>query len=98
MGITEDANRVNTLRSYLNFKSRIEITDGRIFHGTFVCVDKQKNIILAQAEEYRQGKEMDDAFYPVMTSFSTDEKRLVGLIMIPGKHLVKVEVEDLDII
>ncbi|KAI8064219.1 hypothetical protein BC940DRAFT_306461 [Gongronella butleri] len=79
-GITADANRINTLRSYLNFKARVHISDGRTFIGTFVCVDKQKNIILAQAEEFRQ-----------------DEKRLVGLIMIPGAHLVKVEVEDLDI-
>ncbi|CAO3592697.1 unnamed protein product [Absidia cylindrospora] len=79
MGIT-DINKVNLLRSYLNFKARIEISDGRIFIGTFVCIDKQKNIILAQAEEHR-----------------TDEKRLVGLVMIPGIHLVKVETEDLDL-
>ncbi|KAI8085202.1 uncharacterized protein BX664DRAFT_338800 [Halteromyces radiatus] len=79
MGIC-DVSKVNLLRSYLNFKARIQITDGRIFIGTFVCVDKQKNIILAQAEEFRQ-----------------EERRLVGLIMIPGIHLVKVETEDLDL-
>jgi small nuclear ribonucleoprotein (snRNP)-like protein len=55
MGITDISN-VHLLRSYLNFKARIEISDGRIFIGTFVCIDKQKNIILAQAEEHRQGK------------------------------------------
>ncbi|CAO3614050.1 unnamed protein product [Cunninghamella blakesleeana] len=80
MGIT-DIDKVNLLRSYLNFKARIQITDGRVFIGTFVCIDKQKNIILAQAEEFRE-----------------EEKRLVGLVMIPGKHLVKVETEDLDAI
>ncbi|KAI8331332.1 hypothetical protein BC941DRAFT_382686 [Chlamydoabsidia padenii] len=79
MGIT-DVNKVNLLRSYLNFKARVEISDGRIFIGTFVCIDKQKNLILAQAEEYRK-----------------DEQRLVGLVMIPGVHLVKMETEDLDL-
>ncbi|CAO3638008.1 hypothetical protein BJ944DRAFT_237512 [Cunninghamella echinulata] len=80
MGIT-DIDKVNLLRSYLNFKTRIQISDGRIFIGTFVCIDKQKNIILAQAEEFRG-----------------EEQRLVGLVMIPGNHLVKVETEDLDAI
>ncbi|KAF1805107.1 hypothetical protein V8B55DRAFT_1494438 [Mucor lusitanicus] len=73
---TENIRRLN---SYLNFKSRIKITDGRTFIGTFVCVDKEKNIILAHTEEFRGA-----------------EKRLVGLIMIPGKHIVKIETEDLD--
>ncbi|KAI8640873.1 hypothetical protein BD408DRAFT_313262, partial [Parasitella parasitica] len=61
--------------------SRIRITDGRIFIGTFVCIDKEKNIILAHTEELRGGS----------------KKRLVGLVMIPGKHIVKIETEDLDV-
>lgn len=47
---------IKQLTSYLNFKSRIKITDGRIFIGTFVCIDKEKNIILVHTEEYRGGK------------------------------------------
>lgn len=47
---------IKQLTSYLNFKSRIKITDGRIFIGTFVCIDKGKNIILIHTEEYRGGK------------------------------------------
>lgn len=47
---------IKQLASYLNFKSRIKITDGRIFIGTFVCIDKEKNIILVHTEEYRGGK------------------------------------------
>lgn len=49
---TENIRRLN---SYLNFKSRIKITDGRTFIGTFVCIDKEKNIILAHTEEFRGG-------------------------------------------
>ncbi|KAI8885068.1 Sm-like ribonucleoprotein [Backusella circina FSU 941] len=72
---------IKRLTSYLFINLRIKITDGRVFIGTFVCVDKEKNIILAQAEEFRGG----------------NEKRLVGLVMIPGNHLVKVETEDMDV-
>ncbi|KAI8364580.1 hypothetical protein BD560DRAFT_402795 [Blakeslea trispora] len=74
-----DTENIRKLQSYLNFKSRVRISDGRVFIGTFVCIDKDKNMILAQTEEFRG-----------------TEKRLVGLVMIPGKHLVKVEAEDLD--
>ncbi|CAO3689828.1 unnamed protein product [Rhizopus microsporus] len=45
-----------------------------------MCVDKQKNVILANTKEYRGA-----------------EERLVGLVMIPGKHLVKMETEDLEV-
>ncbi|ORY90499.1 hypothetical protein BCR43DRAFT_499400 [Syncephalastrum racemosum] len=76
-----EPDNVKELRSCLNFKARVHISDGRVFIGTFVCTDKQKNIILAHTEEFR-GR----------------EQRLVGLVMIPGKHLVKIETEDLDTI
>ncbi|KAJ8662664.1 hypothetical protein O0I10_001628 [Lichtheimia ornata] len=74
-----DTDNIARLRGYLNHKARIAITDGRVFIGTFVCTDKQKNIILAHTTEYRG-----------------DEHRIVGLVMIPGKHLVKMEIEDLE--
>lgn len=51
-----ESDKIKKLASYLNFKSRVKITDGRTFIGTFVCIDKQKNIILAHTEEFRGGK------------------------------------------
>lgn len=51
-----DTDNIRKLESYLNFKSRIKITDGRLFIGTFVCIDKEKNIILAHTEEFRERK------------------------------------------
>jgi small nuclear ribonucleoprotein (snRNP)-like protein len=51
-----DSSNVAQLRSYLNHKARIKVSDGRIFIGLFVCTDKDKNTILAHAEEYRGGK------------------------------------------
>lgn len=32
-----------------------------------------------------------------MSNSLLDERRLVGLVMIPGKHIVKIETEDLDV-
>ncbi|TPX64398.1 hypothetical protein SpCBS45565_g05913 [Spizellomyces sp. 'palustris'] len=71
-----DSARIQRLRDYLNHKARITISDGRIFIGHFVCIDKGQNTILAGAEEFKNG-----------------ERRFVGLIMVPGKHLIKAEFE-----
>nr|CAG8661095.1 2560_t:CDS:2 [Entrophospora candida] len=78
--ISQDTPKIQQLRSYLNLRARITISDGRIFNGTFMCIDKYKNIILSQTEEFRN-----------------EQKRFVGLVMIPGKHLVKAEIEDLEV-
>ncbi|KAI9090075.1 hypothetical protein DFS34DRAFT_585279 [Phlyctochytrium arcticum] len=72
---------VKQLRQYLNARSRVTISDGRKFVGNFVCIDKGRNMILSFAEE----------FHP-----DTVEGRFVGLIMIPGNHLMKVELENPD--
>ncbi|KAJ3309064.1 hypothetical protein HDU76_003742, partial [Blyttiomyces sp. JEL0837] len=45
---------VAKLRDMLNLKTRVMITDGRVFTGIFMCVDKDKNIILSGAEEFRE--------------------------------------------
>ncbi|KAI8592587.1 small nuclear ribonucleoprotein family member-like protein [Geranomyces variabilis] len=68
--------RAEKLASLLNERMRITISDGRVFVGYFMCIDRDRNTILAAADE-----------------FKNDERRFVGLIMIPGNHLVKAEVE-----
>lgn len=77
----EDTPAVARLRSLLNEKFRVEIVDGRAFQGAFVCVDKEKNIILAGSEEFRN-----------------EEKRFVGLVMIPGKHIVKMDLLEMGVV
>ncbi|KAF9905285.1 hypothetical protein BX616_001055 [Lobosporangium transversale] len=49
----EDPPQVALLRSLLNRSTRIQITDGRLFEGQFMCIDHSKNIILASAYESR---------------------------------------------
>ncbi|PWN50579.1 hypothetical protein IE53DRAFT_302854, partial [Violaceomyces palustris] len=60
----------------------VHIQDGRAFRGTFICVDNDLNIILVNTDEL---------------TASDDEKRYsernVGMVVVPGKHLVKIEVQ-----
>lgn len=40
------------VRQWLNRSMKIKITDGRYVIGTFLCTDKQSNIILGSCQEY----------------------------------------------
>jgi len=46
---------VDREKRYLNHKMRIEIKDGRVVEGTFMCTDADKNIILGQCTETLKG-------------------------------------------
>lgn len=69
--------RVDAVKALLNQVLRISTTEGRIFIGTFVCVDKQKNIILANTDEYRVG--------------GSPQGRYVTMVMLPWRLIEKVE-------
>ncbi|KAF9377278.1 hypothetical protein CPB97_010295 [Podila verticillata] len=103
----EDPPLVAKLRSLLNRNTRIEITDGRLFVGQFMCIDHSKNIILAGAYESRphgtatgteaEAQETTGAarLAPDVGSNkkSDEDRRFVGLVMIPGHHIVKAEMD-----
>jgi len=90
---------VKYLESLLGRNLRAHTTDGRMFLGEFKCTDNESNIILAKTYEYRLPTEKakrealertaagDRACKADMTS------RFVGLVVVPGKHIVKLEVE-----
>jgi N-alpha-acetyltransferase 38, NatC auxiliary subunit len=59
------------------------VPDGRVFDGTFACMDKQKNIILINTDEYAAGNEI----------LSGTNSRFVGMVMIPWRWIVKVEAD-----
>ena len=40
------------MESWLNQPMRIRMTDGRTLVGTFICTDKDRNVILGSCEEY----------------------------------------------
>ncbi|KAG5887357.1 hypothetical protein JTB14_018372 [Gonioctena quinquepunctata] len=73
------------LRAWLNKSFRVEMTDGRILIGVFLCTDRDSNIILGSCSEYlpQDGK----------TKPSNEEPRMLGLVMIPGKHIVSIHID-----
>uniref|UniRef100_A0A4W5RV50 N-alpha-acetyltransferase 38, NatC auxiliary subunit n=1 Tax=Hucho hucho TaxID=62062 RepID=A0A4W5RV50_9TELE len=71
------------LESLLNKNMRIRMTDGRTLVGLFLCTDRDCNIILGSAQEFLKSSD----------SFSQGEPRVLGLAMIPGHHVVSIEVE-----
>ncbi|KAL0011721.1 hypothetical protein SO802_006829 [Lithocarpus litseifolius] len=66
---------VARVRKLLFRRMLVGIRDGRFFLGTFHCMDKQGNIILQDAVEYRSTRR---------SSTSPMEQRCLGLILIPS--------------
>lgn len=66
------------LHSWLDKQLRIEMTDGRILVGEFLCTDRSGNVILGLCYEYTD---------------TESEGRMLGSVMVPGKHIVKMEVD-----
>ncbi|XAR72483.1 hypothetical protein NMG60_11019135 [Bertholletia excelsa] len=65
---------VSRVKKLLFRRMLVGIKDGRFFLGTFYCIDKQGNIILQDALEYRSTRH---------SSPSPMEQRPLGLILIP---------------
>lgn len=73
------------LRSWLNKMFRVEMTDGRVLTGVFLCTDRDANIILGSCSEYLPIDEK--------TKILNEEPRMLGLVMIPGKHIVSIHID-----
>ena len=71
------------LRLLIGRTLRIQISDSRLFLGTFACTDRERNVILTNTEEFRL-----DAL-----AAATSQGRYVGMVMIPWKYVTKAEVE-----
>ncbi|KAI0837508.1 Sm-like ribonucleoprotein [Hypoxylon sp. FL0890] len=89
------------LKSLLNKNLRIETTDGRLFIGTFKCTDTHSNVVLSLTYEYRQPSQQKLAEAAAAAASSGLVKvaadmtsRYLGLVVIPGEHIVKMEVEE----
>ncbi len=74
----------NMLESWLNKNMRVRMTDGRTLTGVFLCTDKNSNVILGSCQEYLKLPEENDI---------AEEPRMLGLAMIPGHHIVKIEID-----
>lgn len=71
------------LRSWLNKTLKVKMTDGRTLIGVFLCTDQDANIILGSCSEY----------LPPDPNLLNEDPRMLGLVMIPGKHIVTVHID-----
>ncbi|KAK9883596.1 hypothetical protein WA026_001771 [Henosepilachna vigintioctopunctata] len=73
---------VQKLRGLLNKMLKIEMSDGRVLIGTFLCTDADANVILGSCSEYLPQE--------LIQSKTNEEPRMLGLVMVPGKHIITV--------
>ncbi|XP_025836047.1 N-alpha-acetyltransferase 38-B, NatC auxiliary subunit [Agrilus planipennis] len=76
------------LRDWLNKLLRIEMTDGRSLVGIFLCTDRDANIILGSCSEYLPEDEEE-----CDSDEHSEESRMLGLVMVPGKHIVSISID-----
>lgn len=94
------------IKRYLNKTLRVSVTDGRVFAGQLKCTDKECNLVLALTNEYRQPPEDEvknaaagdgnvggaaSGKGVLQMEFTS---RYVGLVVIPGEYIVKIEWEE----
>lgn len=75
------------MTSYLNEQLRVSISDGRVFIGALICFDNHKNIILKDCSEF--------AKKTIKLKSGDKERELtryLGLVLIPGQHIVRCQV------
>ncbi|XP_067011498.2 N-alpha-acetyltransferase 38-A, NatC auxiliary subunit [Anabrus simplex] len=81
---TVDTPGKQKLRSWLNKNLKIEMTDGRVLIGVFLCTDREGNVILGSCSEYLKPED----------SINIEEPRVLGLVMVPGRHIVSIYLDD----
>ncbi|KAK5940560.1 hypothetical protein PMZ80_006977 [Knufia obscura] len=95
----EQVEALSFLESLLGKTLHITVLDGRLFTGIFKCTDNESNIILGNSFEYRmpsksaEEKAMAEAKTTGKSAKADMTSRFVGLIVVPGHQIVKVELE-----
>ncbi|KAG7529768.1 hypothetical protein FFLO_05408 [Filobasidium floriforme] len=82
------------LQNLLNKTLRIKLADSRTFIGQFICVDRQQNIILSNAEEFLSPELERKRGAPVSRGYFGG--REMGMVMFRGKDVLRIEAEDGD--
>ncbi|ORY19180.1 hypothetical protein BCR34DRAFT_472230 [Clohesyomyces aquaticus] len=86
------------LSQFIGKNLRIHTTDNRIFGGQMKCTDKDRNIILALTYEYRAPAEAEIRRAVEASGNPTApvswNSRYVGLVVVPGAHVKKIEFEE----
>lgn len=94
---------VEYLQTLLNKKLCVYTNDSRMFYGDFKCTDNECNIILSQSHEYREPSpnavkaavESSSGISSTATLKVDMTSRFLGLIVVPGQYITKIEVDGL---
>ena len=73
---------------------RVVMDDDRVIEGEFQCLDKDMNLIVANATEYHRMLNGKDPISFVDNPKSDLPTRQLGMAMVPGSHLVGIFVLD----
>ncbi|KAF2203955.1 hypothetical protein GQ43DRAFT_388975 [Delitschia confertaspora ATCC 74209] len=94
----DNAEATAYLTQFIGKNLRIHTTDNRIFGGQMKCTDKDLNIILSLTYEYRKPS---SAIIQRAIQASGNpsasvpwNSRYVGLVVVPGEHVTKIEYEE----
>ena len=63
---------------------RFEILDGRVFIGTLLAIDKDRNIVVGDSVEFSKSKEEN------INAKESVLARKTGMIMLSGKDIVNI--------
>lgn len=63
---------------------------------THQCLDEHLNVILQHATERRRVREPTTGGEQAPPGQTKEHRRNLGLVLLPGKHVVKVEVKERD--
>ena len=78
----------------LRRRIRIRLTDGRVLIGNLQCLDKQGNILLANAVEIRKKQVSCLNTQTAGSAINAGwDERMVGLVIIPPQHRKTCEVK-----
>lgn len=100
--LTQTSDATTYLETFLNKTLHVHIEDGRMFVGQMKCTDNERNIILNMTHEYRQPSRRDVERAAEQAerlgqtgNIKVDmKKRFAGLVVVPGRYINKIEVED----
>ena len=69
---------------------RVVMDDERVIEGEFQCIDKDMNLIVANAMEYHRMLSSKDPITFVDSPKADLPSRRLGMAMVPGKNLLGI--------